>query len=318
MKDKSVINVPVYRTDPRYVDNTFFPPTRPGMIEEALSKVEAFNCSFTNNILVENTGKNYKMEVVKLTASKVTYQQSGLLLFQMTVQKTDFGEEYFKTAPSTEIPMSDSVKLGSTNYFFILYPVVVYLDRRAKIQTYWNVFVYVDPNKDSEDFLRVIKSVLKVILNEKIRNIKYRDFLNEIKKFKVLDNISATFLSIEDVDENYKAKYSEWMLKSSMHKKRFFDFKAMPSEEFQKLYESEDVDNARTSKKVFKISHGARQYTLKREFRQDAKKMHDKVVNLVESCFNENIIIGTDEKHQIYDVDYIIKKIGPIIHKYIS
>lgn len=318
MKDKSVINVPVYRTDPRYVDNNFFPPTRPGMIEEALSKVETFNCSITNNILVENTGKNYKMEVVKLTASKVTYQQSGLLLFQMTVQKTDFGEEYFKTAPSTEMPMSDSVKLGSTNYFFILYPVVVYLDRRTKIQTYWNVFVYDDSNKDSEDFLRVIKSVLKVVLNEKIRNIKYRDFLNEIKKFKVLDNISATFLTIEDVDENYKAKYSEWMFKSSMHKKRFFDFKAMPSEEFQKLYESEDVDNARTSKKVFKISHGARQYTLKCEFRQDAKNMHDKVVNLVESCFNENIIIGTDEEHQIYDVDYIIKKVGPIIHKYIS
>lgn len=318
MRDKSVINVPVYRTDPKCVDNSLFPPTRPEMIDDALSKVQAFNCSISNNIVVDNTGKNYKLEVVKVTASKVTYNNSDLLLFNMTVQKKDFGEEYVETTPSTQIPMSNAIKLGSTTYFFILYPVAVSIERGAKIQTYWNVFVYDDPNKDSEDFLKVIKSVLNVILKEKIRNIKYPDFLNEIKKFKVLDNISATFLTIEDVDENYRAKYSEWIAKSSLHKKRFIDFRDIPSEKFQQLYESEDVDKVKISRKVFKISQGLRLYTLKRELKQDAKNMNNRFVNLVESCFNENILIGAGEELRIYDIDYIIKKIGPIIHKYIS
>lgn len=164
--------------------------------------------------------------------------------------------------------------------------------------------------------MKVVKSVLKDIMNEKIRNIKYKDFLNEIKNFKVLDNISASFLTIEDVDENYRARYREWIAKSSLHKKRFIDFKNMPAEEFQKLYESEDVDNVEISKKRFKISQGLRQYTLKRELKKDAKTLHDRFVNLVESCFNENIPIEVDDR--IYEVDYIIKKVGPIIHKYIS
>lgn len=318
MRDKSVINVPVYRTDPRCVDNSLFPPSSPEMIDNALSKVQSFNCSISNNIVVETTGKNYKLEVINVTASRVSYNTSDLLLFHMTVQKKDFGEEYVETTPTNKIPMSNSVKLGSTTYFFILYPVVVSIERGAKIQTYWNVFVYDDPNKDSEDFLKVVKSVLKEILNEKIRNIKYPDFLNEIKETKVLDNISATFLTIEDVDENYRAKYSEWIAKSSLHKKRFFDFRNMPSEKFKELYESEDVDKVKISRKVIKISQGLRQYTLRRELKQDAKNMQDRFVNIVESSYNENILIGTGEEQRIYDVDYIIKKVGPIIHKYMS
>lgn len=35
MRDKSVINIPVYRTNPRCVDNSLFPPTRSAMIENA-------------------------------------------------------------------------------------------------------------------------------------------------------------------------------------------------------------------------------------------------------------------------------------------
>lgn len=68
MRDKSVINIPVYRTDPRYVDNSLFPPTRSGMIENALSCVKVFNYSIAKNIIVENTGKNYKLEVINATA----------------------------------------------------------------------------------------------------------------------------------------------------------------------------------------------------------------------------------------------------------
>lgn len=316
MRDKSIINIPVYRTNPRCVDNSLFPPTRSGMIENALSCVKVFNCSIANNIIVENTGKNYKLEVINATASRVSYKKSDLLLFNMTVQKKDFGEEYVETTPTNKIPMSNSVKLGSTTYFFILYPVVVHLKRGSKIQTFWNVFIYDDPNKDSEDFLKVVKNVLKVIMKENIRNIKYKDFLNEIKRFKVLENISASFLTIEDVDENYRARYSEWIAKSSLHKRRFIDFRNMPAEEFQKLFESEDAGNVKISKKKFKISQGFRQYTLKRELKKDAKTLHDRFVNLVESCFNENIPIEVDDK--IYEVDYIIKKVGPIIHKYIS
>ena len=288
------------------------------MIADALQKVDKFNCSSINNIIVDASGKNYKLEVVKISASNVAYNKSNLLLFQMTVQKKDFGEEYVETTPSTIIPMSDTIKLGSRSYFFILYPVIVYQDQDTKIKTFWNVFVYDDPNKDSEDFLKVVKNVLKDVLKEQVRNIKYKEFLEEIQGCSVLDNVAASVLTIEDVDQNYRAKYDEWIVNARLSKKQNISFKNLPSEQFQELYENQNVDDVHITRKVFKIIQGFKQYTLKRERKQNAKTLQDRFVNIVESCFNETITIGDGEENKIYDVDYIVNNVGPIIHKYIS
>ena len=288
------------------------------MIADALQKVDNFNCSSINNIMVDASGKNYKLEVVKISASNVTYNKSNLLLFQMTVQKKDFGEEYVETTPSTIIPMSDTIKLGSRSYFFILYPVIVYEEQDTKIKTFWNVFVYDDPNKDSEDFLKVVKNVLKDVLKEQVRNIKYKEFLEEIQGCSVLDNVAASVLTIEDVDQNYRAKYDEWIVNARLSKKQNISFKNLPSEQFQELYESQNVDDVHITRKIFKITQGFKQYTLKRERKQNVKTLQDRFVNTVESCFNETITIGDGEENKIYDVDYIVNNVGPIIHKYIS
>ena len=288
------------------------------MIADALQKVDKFNCSSINNIIVDASGKNYKLEVVKISASNVAYNKSNLLLFQMTVQKKDFGEEYVETTPSTIIPMSDTIKLGSRSYFFILYPVIVYQEQDTKIKTFWNVFVYDDPNKDSEDFLKVVKNVLKDVLKEQVRNIKYKEFLEEIQGCSVLDNVAASVLTIEDVDQNYRAKYDEWIVNARLSKKQNISFKNLPSEQFQELYENQNVDDVHITRKVFKIIQGFKQYTLKRERKQNAKTLQDRFVNTVESCFNETITIGDGEENKIYDVDYIVNNVGPIIHKYIS
>lgn len=214
--------------------------------------------------------------------------------------------------------MSDTVKLGSRSYFFILYPVIVYQEQDTKIKTFWNVFVYDDPNKDSEDFLKVVKNVLKEVLKEQVRNIKYKEFLEEIQGCRVLDNITASVLTIEDVDQNYRAKYAEWLVNARLSKKQNISFKNLPSEQFQELYESQDVNDVHITRKVFKITQGYKQYTLKRERKQNAKTLQDRFVNTVESCFNETITIGDGEENKIYDVDYIVNSVGPIIHKYIS
>ena len=288
------------------------------MIADALQKVDKFNCSSINNIMVDASGKNYKLEVVKISASNVAYNKSNLLLFQMTVQKKDFGEEYVETTPSTIIPMSDTIKLGSRSYFFILNPVIVYQEQDTKIKTFWNVFVYDDPNKDSEDFLKVVKNVLKDVLKEQVRNIKYKEFLEEIQGCSVLDNVAASVLTIEDVDQNYRAKYDEWIVNARLSKKQNISLKNLPSEQFQELYENQNVDDVHITRKVFKITQGFKQYTLKRERKQNAKTLQDRFVNTVESCFNETITIGDGEENKIYDVDYIVNNVGPIIHKYIS
>ena len=318
MKDKKIINVPVYRTRPIEMDNNLFPPTNYSMINDVVQKVSSFCCSSTKTIIVERTGKNYTLEVVKIKASNVTWRKSSMVLFQMTVQKKDFGEEYVETTPSTVLPMSESVKMGSRTYFFIMYPVISSVCQGRKIKTFWNVFVYDDPNKDSEDFLKVVKMVLKVILNESIRNIKYKDFLREIRNYKVLDKISVSVLTIDDIDENYRATYKEWIVKSSLKKKKTVEFEKLPSDRFQELYECQDVDEGKIHKKVFQVFSGQKQFTLSRERKLDVGKLNDTFITTVESCFNDTISIGDGEDGKIFEVEFILNNVGPIIHKYMS
>lgn len=42
--------------------------------------------------------------------------------------------------------------------------------------------------------------------------MKYKEFLEEIKKFKILDNITASVLTIEDVDPNYRENIQNGLL----------------------------------------------------------------------------------------------------------
>lgn len=52
MRDKNIINVPVYRTNPIVIENNLFPPTKIDMITEVINKFADFNCSAKKNISV--------------------------------------------------------------------------------------------------------------------------------------------------------------------------------------------------------------------------------------------------------------------------
>ena len=58
-----------------------------------------------------------------------------------------------------------------------------------------------------------------------VRNIKYKEFLEEIQGCRVLDNITASVLTIEDVDQNYRAKYAEWLVNARLSKKQNISLK---------------------------------------------------------------------------------------------
>lgn len=241
-----------------------------------------------------------------------------VLLLQINAQKKNFGEDYIEIEPNKQTPMTDAFKLGSNTYFVLLYPVVSNPIGSGKIRYYWNIFIYDDPNKDSDDFLRLVKALMKELFREPIRNIKYKDFLDEIKEFKVLDNIAVEFSSIEDVDPGYKAKFGDWIIHSSLRKKRSLSLNSLPSDKFKELFESDDIEDVKITKKVFKITQGLKQYTLSRDVKKDAKTLQDKISLSVESCFNESIELGDSDLMHIYEEDFIIKKVCPIISNYTS
>lgn len=318
MKDKYKIKVPVYRSWMREMENNLFPPTRPGMIQDAIDTIKKFNASIFNSIDVELSSKNYSLNIVSISAIPKNYNGSNVLLLQINAQKKNFGEDYIEFEPNKQTPMTDAFKLGSNTYFVLLHPVVSNPIGSDKIRYYWNIFIYDDPNKDSDDFLRLVKALMKELFKEPIRNIKYKDFLDEIREFNVLDNIAVELSSIEDVDPGYKAKFGNWIIHSSLRKKRTLSLNSLPSDKFKELFESDDIENVKITKKVFKITQGLKQYTLSKDVKTDAKTLKDKISLSVESCFNESIELDEADLKHIYDEDFIIKKVCPIISNYTS
>lgn len=318
MKDSNKIKVPVYRTKIHEEQLNLFPITRLEMIDKAVCTIKTFNESLTKTIDVDLSSKNYSLTIVSISAIPKEYNGSKLLLLKLNAQKKDFGEEYIETAPNEQMPMNDAFKLGSSNYYIVLYPVVSLPVGNDIVKHYWNIFVYDDANKDSDDFLRLVRTLMKVVFNEPIRNIKYSDFLEEIKEFDVIENITAELSSVEDVEPGYKTKFGDWIIKSSLSKKRSLSLQSLPSNRFKELFESDDVGNVKITKRVFKLTQGLKQYTLSRNVTQDAKTLKDKVSYSVESCFNESIELDDADLSHIYEEDFIVSKIGPIISNYTS
>lgn len=318
MKDQLIINVPVYKTKTRVDNQSLFPASAQLMIKNLVDKLNNFNSSVKERIIVDPKMRNYTLEVKQISASSCNYNGSDLVLVKMNVVKSNLGEEYIEISPAEQIKMNDSIKMGSNTYFFLMYPVVIECEKEKEIQYYWNIYIYDDSSKDSEDFLRVVKEVLKTVFGENIRNLKYKEFLDEIMRFNVLDNIEVSITTIEDIDGDLKMKYGTWLSKSSLNKKRLLSFSKFPSDRFEELFNTENAELVEISKKIFKITKGIKQYVLRNEFKKDAKEMRGKSILTLESCFNDHIFIQESEKDKMFDEQFIIKKIGPIISKYLS
>lgn len=318
MKDKNRIKIPVYRSRIKEEEMSLFPPSRLDMIKNAIGIIKKFNETIGKSIDVESSSKNYALNIVSIDATPKEYNGSDVLLIKFNAQKKNFGEEYIETEPNKQIPMTDTFKLGSSTYFVILYPVVSFSVGSDKVKYYWNIFIYDDSNKDSDDFLRLVKALMKEVFKEPIRNMKLPDFMEEIRQFNVIDNITVDLLSVEDVDSGYKAKFGSWIVQSFLSKKRSLSLNMLPSNKFKELFETDDIENVQITKKVFKLSQGLRQYTLNQDIKKDAKTLKDKITTSVESCFNESIDLDDTEVPHIYEEDFIICKVGPIISNYTS
>jgi hypothetical protein len=308
-----VIRIPVFRTKIEEEEISLFNIDREEMVKTVCDKINKFNCSSTNKITLENSGKNYTNEIVKITASRKEMHGSPTVLIQMSAHKTNMEDGYIET--SEKIPVTKEVKIGSDHHYIVMYPSAI--KGRTKYKRYWNVFIYDDPNKDSQEFIRMAKEMIKQILHIKISNLKRNDFVEELRVFPIISNITANFQTVEYVNNLYDAEFKDYIVKGTILSKKQFDLKNLP---MQKIIEMLNNDEDITiKKKTFNIFVGKKEYKVSQTIKKDYQRAKEKYSLLIESIFNESISI-TDEEYaqKLYDEDFVIEKIESVITNYMS
>lgn len=306
------IKIPVFKTKTEEEEIALFNIDREQMVDNALTKINAYQCSESNKITLDNSMKNYTNEIVQISAQKKDMHQSPVLFIRMSAHKTNLNDGYIET--DEKIPVTKDVKIGSDHYYIVMYPMVI--KGRNLYRRYWNVFLYDDPNKESQEFIKIAKSMIKEVLKLKISNLKRKDFVEELKQISKC-KISATFQTVEFINNQHDAEFKEHIIEGKIFSKKMIEYKDMSYDNVDKLINSDE--DITIKRKIFNIFTGKKEYKVSKTIKKDIGKAKEKYNLLIESLFNENISITEEEfSNKMYNEDFIIEKIENVVVNYMS
>lgn len=281
------------------------------MIDNTCESLNKY-CSTGFKIIIENGIKNHTNEIVKISAQKKDMNGSSFVFIQMSAHKTNMGDGYIEVLQ--KVPVTKDTKIGSDHYYMILYPMVV--KGKKNYRRYWNVFLYDDPNKDSQEFIKMAKEVIKQIVGVRICNLKRKDFIEELKSVSGFD-ITANYQTVEFYDNQFDAEFKEHIVKAEFRSRKTINYKNMTFDKVEKMINDEDDETVK--KKTFSIFTGKKEYKVSQNIKKDIKRAKEKYTLLIESLFNESISITEEEyETKLYDEAFVIEKMKSVITNYMS
>lgn len=313
MKEKTVreksyaIKVPVYTSS--FIDqpsDLFGGVTYTHMISYVKNKIDDYN---KNSIKVFKIRRN---KVQKKVIGEVKYYDKNIgdrpvLLLQISAYNTNLHDGYVET--DKKINLQENNKLGSDNNFVLIFPNIIGLTTdNYKFQ--WLILIYEDPNKDNYEIVETSKLVLKNILSIPTANIKLPDVLEELKKIGNIPELFLKFTSTSTDENEVDVRYVSYLVGSKIVKKKSENFKNMPFKDTEEIINDTTYKNDYQKRDV-KISIGNKDYKI--------IEAEDSINKTVEEIFNESIgITEKDMLENLYTVDFIMNKLTPVIHKYMS
>lgn len=316
----NIIRIPVFMTKYTEDSRNLFEVSKSDMIESVCLKIREGNISKTNKIIVENSSKTYTQEIVRIETYNQNIGDVPTVLLKISAHKTNIDDGYIDVSEvsgdaSKKILVTKNIKIGSDNHFVLMYPMVVKNSKRYK--TFWHIFIYVDPYKESEDFIRVVKTVLKDVLGLKTANLKRKDFVEELQTYNIIGEMSATFNTIEMLNGPCDAVFGKYITKGKIQSRKELLLENLPFSDVESLID-DDTDITIT-RKVFNIPIGKKEIKISKTLKRDIKAGQNKYNLLIESLFNESVEITDEEMGKfLYDPIFIIEKITPVILNYIS
>jgi hypothetical protein len=313
IKEKSfLIKVPVYSSELILKGNDLFGGVIYGdMLKYAKKKIAEYQIK-ESKVSRNKRNKVQKKEIDHVECIDCVIGERPCALLKISAYNTNLFDGYVET--DKKIELKQNHKLGSDNFYVLLVPNIIGVNAN-NYKHQWVILVYEDPHKDTQEIIGTAKLVLNKILDISTSNIKLPEILEDLKRIKTVPELSLNFTSISNDENEVDAKYRSYLVGSRFRKQKEDKFQNMPFESTEEVINDCSYENE-FQKRIIKISIGKKEYRITREQRSDAS---DKLNEAVEEIFNESIgITETELNERIYESEFIIEKLTPVLQNYLS
>ena len=231
-------------------------------------------------------------------------------LFKISAYNTNLIDGFVETKEKITLTKND--KLGSDTNFMLLYPRIIGLNEN-EYQYQWKILLYEDPTKENRELVSICKTVLEKVFEIKICNIKLDRVLKLLKEKKVISELTMQFNSQSNDENEVETKLREYLVSANLKKIRYENFENLPYSEVEKLISDKDYESE-YQKRTIKFLFNKKEIKLTNEF-QEAK---DTIKETVEEIFNSEVIVNESEIESLFQTEFILEKLSPIIQEYLS
>lgn len=316
------IKVPVYATEKISSNLTY---------EDSISRLETVLKVYSENINFPRVAfrRNNKTQQKVIQKIETFRKQIGedaesipLLLLKVTTYNTNLLDGYTEEPDGSIKVFGTRTKVGSEKNYMVFYPNFVGIV--PNLQVNWLVFTYIDTNKIDSEMTNTAKLVISSVLSLKHVQITREDILSKIKSKKV-PLFQIRYTGIEKDINDIKDQYKQYLIESKLKKDKSETFKDIPFELAQELL-SEEMNEYQI--REAKFIYGNSEYKLIKKLSKTISEEYNEFDVLVaesknifeeaaEHTFNDHFVLFEDEMDKMYDHDYIVDKITPIITNYI-
>ncbi|MCD8418810.1 hypothetical protein J2Q11_13870 [Tenacibaculum finnmarkense genomovar finnmarkense] len=231
-------------------------------------------------------------------------------LFKISAYNTNLIDGYVETKEKITLTKND--KLGSDTNFMLLYPKIIGLNEN-EYQYQWKILLYEDPTKENRELVSICKIVLEKVFEIKICNIKLDRVLKILKEKKVISELTMQFNSQSNDENEVETKLRKYLVNANLKKIRYENFKDVPFNKVEEIISDKNYESE-YQKRTIKFLFNKKEIKLTNEF-QEAKEI---IKETVEEIFNSEIIIHESEIESLFDTEFILEKLSPIIQEYLS
>jgi hypothetical protein len=273
-------------------------------------RVQEFKAN-SDKVSRNRRNKVQKKEIDKVNCIDCNVGDRPCVILQISAYNTNLFDGYVET--DKKIKLEQTSKIGSENFFVLLVPNIFGIDSN-NYRHQWIFLIYEDPHKDTQDIISTVKLVINKILGISTSNIKLPEILDELKRIKKIPELTLNFTAISNDENEVDAKYRSYLVGSKFRKQKEDRFENMPfatTEEVMNDFSYEDE----YQKRIIKVALGKKEYRITRDSLNEAKGV---IQETAEEIFNETIgITETELKEKIYDIDFIIEKLTPVLQNYL-
>lgn len=300
-----IIQVPLYTIPLSEEDTTtsFFPRTYEQIIDLVKDRLNVFSPHE-----LKNNKKERRTIIESLSYREKSINGVPCVLVRCAVSDSNLGDTTIED--DNVYQLSPKAKVKAANYFFLLYPKIDGPQKKRVCSII--MLVYDDPYHDSFKSCRIATTVTKKILRLKPINQKLDSVIHEIEATQTIPQLQIMLSSYDATDSDYAPKINLYRVKTSNFRKQVINFESVPKLEALEVIENDDCGDF--SVKEISLSMGRKQIKVRR----DISKGIDAMKLTIDSVFNSSTTVTDEEMKNLYDEDFIIEKIKPILSNYLS